>query len=96
MSGDKPGRALKATWVDHGRERQNPTNPQFPNGVDLDMAGPHRPRCRIELKYPARRCGVWAIECRLCGLSIAVTATGRADDPRSVTVRCKPLKGLGG
>ena len=63
-------------------------NPAYPAGVDLDLTKGTRPSCTFELPYPAEECGMWLIQCRRCGIAVAVTAAGRADDPRSVTARC--------
>ena len=35
------------------------------------------------------RCGVYLVECKICGSSVALTTAGRIDDPRSVTIACK-------
>lgn len=44
--------------------------------------------CSIELPYPAKRCGVYVIECAKCGQKNALTTAGRPDDPRTVTMGC--------
>jgi hypothetical protein len=80
-------------WVDSGREPQCPPDPAFPNGkaVDLSIGGRD---CYFELPYPTKRCGVYRIECNLCGYKIAMTTAGRADDPRSLRFPCpRPLNG---
>lgn len=75
-------------WIDSGREPKCAPNPAFPDGIDLDAAGPG-PSCKVDLPYPARRCGFFKVECKVCGYRIAITTAGRADDPRSVTVPCQ-------
>jgi hypothetical protein len=86
----KRGKALIAEWVDAGAFAQNPPNPDYPNGVDVDCSQGAADTCRIDLKCPAPRCGRWAISCKLCSFTGIVTTAGRADDPRSVTVPCQP------
>jgi len=79
---------LKATWIDGKRWPQNPTDPAYPNGIDLPCPDPALPSCRMALPYPARRIGHYVIECSTCGITVVVTTAGRADDPRSVAVNC--------
>jgi hypothetical protein len=67
---------------------QHPTNPAYPEGVDVQEAAPGVASCRVELPYPAPERLVWQVRCRRCGYALAITAAGRADDPRSVTVPC--------
>lgn len=76
-------------WRDGGREPQCPANPAYPHGIDVDMSREGGDSCCTELPYPARRCGIWLVVCRRCKLRVGVTAAGRRDDPRSVTVECK-------
>lgn len=81
----------KVIWNDAGREPQCAPDPEYPNGKDLDMTPFLQdgwPTCKVDLPYPAKRCGVYMVECE-CGLTVAVTTAGRPDDPRSVTVGCK-------
>jgi hypothetical protein len=72
-------------WIDHGREPTQKPNPDYPDGIDLDSG--ERPACKVELPYPAKRCGVYIVKCD-CGVTIAITTAGRPDDPRSVMVPC--------
>jgi hypothetical protein len=81
--------ALSVTWRDAGRSTEQPPNPAFPHGVDLDLSGGRRPTCSIALPYPAKGCGWWEISCPKCLFSAAATAAGRPDDPRSITVACR-------
>jgi hypothetical protein len=74
-------------WVDLHREPQEPPNPHYLNGIDLDCST-GKPFCQIALPYPAKRCGFYEITCE-CGVRIAVTTAGRADDPRSVKIACR-------
>lgn len=77
------------TFLDSGREPQVAPNPAYPDGIDLDPTeGAAVQSCKVMLPYPAPRCGVMAVKCGRCGLSIAATVAGRPDDPRSVRLRC--------
>ena len=65
---------------------QCPSNPESPQGIELDPG--HRPACKAELPYPAPECGAWLIHCTRCEATVACTAAGRPDDPRSMMVPC--------
>ena len=78
-------------WIDHGREPRCPPNPAYPDGVDIKAGGsPLVARCKADLPYPAKRCGAYRVECRVCGVTAAVATAGRPDDPRSVEIFCLP------
>jgi hypothetical protein len=76
-------------WIDSGREPKVAPNPAYPHGIDLDMSKGRNPSCLIELPYPAKRVGYYAIKCNNCGWTGVITTAGRPDDPRSVRVLCK-------
>ena len=80
---------LHVEWADSGREPQCAPNPDFPEGVDLDLSIEGEPACFVDLPYPAERCGFYRVICGGCGLEVIVTTAGRPDDPRSVRVACK-------
>jgi hypothetical protein len=82
-------------WIDREREPQVKPNPAYPNGIDLDLADGAEQRCTTPLPYPAKRIGLYVVECRTCGLRVACTTAGRSDDPRSITVACKEDKPAG-
>jgi hypothetical protein len=77
------------TWNDHGREPTGDPDPRFPHGMDADLSRGASRTCAADLPYPARRCGFYSILCRRCSYSAIVTTAGRADDPRSIKLRCK-------
>ena len=77
-------------WVDRGYEPQNPADPDYPDGVYFGFPIPGRPSCKVDLPYPAKRCGLYVVRCRRCGIRIGITTAGRRDDPRSVTFICHP------
>lgn len=77
-------------FLDSGLEPQNKADPKYLNGMEVDLREHALQKyCCRNLPYPAPRCGVYSIKCRVCGLVIALTVAGRADDPRSVTLPCK-------
>jgi hypothetical protein len=80
---------LVVTWLDAKREPQNPADPRYPDGIDIDMTSGATKWCNTALPYPAKRCGSYLIECRICRMTVVVTTAGRADDPRSVKIACK-------
>jgi hypothetical protein len=85
--------ALTLEWIDAGREAECPPDPAYPNGIDLVERPGLSPSCRIAFPCPAPRCGVWSVVCTKCGRHVIVTAAGRVDDPRSLTVACKDARG---
>jgi hypothetical protein len=85
---------FKVEWIDRGREPQCAPDPAYPSGKDLD-ASEGAPSCRADLSYPAKRCGLYIVECETCGHTVAVTTAGRPDDPKSLRIPCvKKLKGI--
>ena len=83
---------FKVAWVDFKREPQLPPDPAYPDGRDLDITAPGLPSCKAALPYPAKRCGLFFVDCAVCGARVAITTAGRPDDPRSVKIRCKRLE----
>jgi hypothetical protein len=71
-----------------------PADPDFPDGVRMDARTHPGPVCSIEFPYPAPECGLFYASCRKCPFTVAVTAAGRPDDPRALTVSCLPKAGL--
>jgi len=87
-----PGAAEKHTvrFIPSGRGRaQCPANPDYPDGIDLVMTEHAEKSCRVDLPYPAPECGSWLIVCAECDMRALITAAGRPDDPKSVTLPCK-------
>lgn len=78
-------------WRDAGKEPRVAPNPDFPTGIDLDLSAGATQTCSTPLPYPAKRIGLYDVECRICGLRVACTTAGRSDDPRSIKVACKRL-----
>lgn len=84
------GRTLISTFITEGEQAKHPANPAYPNGIEVDARSERgAPACTIELTYPAPAIGSHLIECAYCGVTACVTAAGRRDDPRTVTVTCK-------
>jgi hypothetical protein len=77
-------------WIDRGREPQCPPNPVYPNGIDLPCAYPDaKQMCHVQLPYPAPRCGILMVHCKICQMTVVITTAGRPDDPRSVQIACR-------
>lgn len=79
---------LTYTWIDRERDPQCPPDRAFPNGIDLDMSAGAAKTCSVEVPYPAKRCGIYVVECSECGQRNAITTAGRPDDPRKITFGC--------
>lgn len=83
--------AFTIKWHDGGRMPQVAPNPNYPDGIDLDVSGGADDACCTALPYPAQRIGFYTVECRVCGIRVACTTAGRPDDPRSIKVACKAM-----
>jgi hypothetical protein len=81
------------SWLDRMREPQCPPDPDFPSGKSVDASLGMTPTCTTALPYPAPRCGIYVVECKICERKIGVTTAGRSDDPRSITVACCEIEG---
>lgn len=82
--------AITTQWIDGHREPRERPNPAYPDGVDVDLSKGATAACSVALGYPAKRCGMYIVRCRACSASATITTAGRADDPRSVKLPCKP------
>lgn len=80
---------LNIHWIDEKREPKCATNPAYPAGMDIVQAKPGQKSCTVALPYPAKRCGMYLVDCPTCKMRVAVSTAGRPDDPRSLTVACK-------
>lgn len=67
---------------------------RYPDGVDLDPTRPGEQSCLVALPYPAPECGMFMVDCHLCRMTVAITAAGRPDDPRSVRLPCNVHAGV--
>ncbi len=79
---------VSCKWIDAGREPECPPDPRYPDGIDIDMLPPDVIGCKVELPYPAPRCGAFHLLCLTCGATMVVSTAGRADDPKSVRIPC--------
>jgi hypothetical protein len=86
---DAPAGQFLVDWVDLHRSSDAPADPAFPAGSPIDVALDALRACRIELPWPAERCGIWLVTCQKCGLYIRLKTTGKADDPNSLRVACR-------
>jgi hypothetical protein len=80
---------ISVRWLKRGDMAQHPANPAYPDGVIVDLTNGQSQHCPVPMKYPAPEVGTWFILCRTCGYRAAVTAAGRADDPREVRLPCR-------
>lgn len=81
---------IDVEFLDSGREPQEKPDPKFPDGRDISLLRHALQKgCCSNVPYPAPRSGMYRITCRTCGLRVAVTVAGRADDPRTVMLPCK-------
>lgn len=79
---------LNVKWIDGHREPQCAPNPAHPKGIDIDATHGAFASCQVSLPYPAKRCGLFMVDCDTCGQTIAITTAGRPDDPRSLKLGC--------
>lgn len=79
---------FKIEWLDYFREPRSAPDPDYPTGKDVDCSSEGIPNCVAALPYPAKRCGMYMIECTRCGLRVGCTTAGRPDDPRSIRISC--------
>ena len=81
---------LVATWEPRagGRPPSEPANPDFPNGMDVDITNGER-SCVAALPLVNNRLGLYIVRCELCGMSCALTVAGRADDALLARIPCK-------
>ena len=84
---------LTVEWVDRNREPSCSPDPDYPDGKDISLVGYDGDTCKKNLPYPAKRCGIYIVRCKKCEQSIGCTTAGRPDDPRSIELMCKELKG---
>jgi hypothetical protein len=84
---DKEAISIEFKPSGRGKARCAP-NPDYPDGCSID-ATEGQTGCSVDLPYPAPECGAWIVRCAACGMSAAITAAGRPDDPRSVRIPCK-------
>lgn len=65
-----------------------PPNENYPFGKAADISGGKK-SCEVDLTYPAPGVGTWIVACDECGMTVGITAAGRADDPTKVRFPCK-------
>lgn len=80
---------IRVSFIDSGRTAQYPPDPAYPMGTIADLTRGKTPTCRVDLPYPAPRCGQWVVGCTRCHQVNVITAAGRVDDPRRVILACK-------
>ena len=82
---------MRVKWIDYEREPQCQPDPKFPTGVDIDASNGSAKTCTARLPYPAKRCGIYVVECVKCGKRVGATTAGRPDDPRSIKIACQEI-----
>lgn len=84
---------FEVIWLDDGRDPKCPPNPDYPKGIDVVVTkdGDTEKLCVADLPYPAKRCGMYIVKCKLCGYTVMLTTAGRADDPRRITFSCNKV-----
>lgn len=83
---------IKVKWIDAHKEPRCKPNPEYPNGIDVDLTLKSErlaQTCVTTLPYPAPRIGAYLLECNVCGFKAYITTAGRPDDPRSVRLPCR-------
>jgi hypothetical protein len=85
---------FEITWLDRGRPPRQPPNPDYPEGIDLDLSDGAEQNCTVKLPYPSehKNIGTYIVICRRCGLRVGITTAARADDPRSAKLACKETR----
>lgn len=92
MAEDVANARFEISWMVRGDGiSRSKADPAYPDGMDADLSKDAAMTCTVTLPYPAQCVGTHLLVCKLCGVQVAVTAAGRADDPRSVRIACKGL-----
>jgi hypothetical protein len=81
---------LSKHWISRNRKPQNPSEPRYPDGIDIDASLGKETFCSITFPHPTAECGLWIVECDVCNQRVMVTTAGRPDDPRSLKLACIP------
>jgi hypothetical protein len=79
---------IQIKFISHHRKAKNKPNPEYPDGIDLDLTKGAKVACLADLPYPAECCGILIVRCKKCGANATITTAGRRDDPRSVKLGC--------
>lgn len=81
---------IDVKFNDSGHTATQKADPKYPNGMDINLADNVLQKvCCRNLPYPAPRCGTYSVRCVDCQFTALVTVSGRADDPRTITIPCK-------
>lgn len=79
---------MKVKFIDSGRYPKCEPDPDYPDGRDIDISK-GGPSCKVDLPYPAPRCGLMEVTCEECRSIFFFTVAGRPDDPKTVRVPCR-------
>lgn len=80
---------MKVEWIDRGLEPQCAPDPNYPNGIVIDASIKGQQNFWVDLPYPAKRCGLYVVECEICGMKVNITTAGRPDDPKALRLPCQ-------
>jgi hypothetical protein len=80
---------IQVEFLSHNRKAKVAPNPDYPDGIDVDLTNGKKVACLANLPYPAECCGILFVYCKKCGANAAITTAGRLDDPRRVKLACK-------
>lgn len=80
---------FKIQWVDGKREPSCAPDPAFPKGKHIALPPEIRRGCKVDLPYPAKRCGYFVVHCKQCETTVIITTAGRPDDPCSADIPCE-------
>ena len=77
-------------FVASGRGKARcPADPNYPEGISVDISKGGQESCTVDIPYPAKECGHFVVRCQLCKFSAALTAAGRADDRVRLKMPCE-------
>jgi hypothetical protein len=80
---------IDVRWIGRGFDPKGQSNPDYPDGADIDLTNGAPRACQAALPYPAKRVGYYLVSCDVFGFRGIVTTAGRRDDPRSVSLPAK-------
>jgi hypothetical protein len=79
---------FEVSWLKRADRSTQKPDPAYPNGVIANLSKGAVQVCQVNLQYPAPCPGTHFIRCKLCGITVAVTAAGRVDDPTVAVIAC--------
>lgn len=84
--------AFTISWVPRSLDGpKEPSNPNFPEGIVMDLSNGAADICTVDLPYPAPGVGCHVMICRICHTRVMASAANRPDDPKRLTIACKSV-----